>query len=419
MFCVSSFTQLDRQLRNLRTRTLVCAFTGTIYFGALATSSVFAQANALRPITPRNAPTPAAPAAADPMAERPEATAPTARTIALQMADAYALSKTAKTVDEYSSIIETCERVLAETNKVETIKYAHGLAGWSYNRRGEAFVEQANKLAEKGAEREANELDALALDDFHQAIAHDKTKWKAYHNRGVSLGLHGKAEAALADFNEALRINPGHINGWYNRGEIHAQLGQHGDAVEDFTSALKLKPDDHGSLIGRAAARRQLGKLNEAMRDISTALQYQPNYAPAYCERAEIEMLLGQWQAAAEDYRNAAKADNTLGRAFRGVAWLMATCPELKFRNAQLALEAAEKAIALDGDRDYRTLDVVAAAQANLGQFEAAQANVQKAIEVAPQEALPSLQSRLRLYASGKPYREPIRQAAAPGNLPR
>ncbi len=367
------------------------------------------QPNTLRP----------EPAGAIPLSPPPDANA-TAKTIAKQMADAYALSKTAKTLDEYNSIIETCERVLAEQTTEATIKYAKQLAAWSYNRRGEMYVQQAAALIEKGEERKANELDALALDDFQQAITHDNTKWKAYHNRGVSLGLHGKFDDALADFDQALRLKPDHVNGWFNRGEIKTQLGKFQEASEDYSRALQHKPDDHGSLIGRAAARRHLGKSAEAMKDITAALEFQPDFAPAYCERAEIEMSLGQWQQAAEDYRTAARIDNSLGRAFRGVAWLMATCPELKFRNAKLALDAAEKAIDLDGDDDYRTLDVFAAVQANLGQFAEAKATQQKAIQLAPQEVQAALQSRLRLYASGQPYREPVRQAAVPANtLPR
>lgn len=384
-------------------------------------SLAVAQENSLRPNspTPTTRPTPVTRAPNKTAPTEATADAPVARSIAKQMADAFALSKTAKTVDEYSTIIETCERVIAETPKLETIKYARELAAWGYNRRGEAYVQQAVELAAKGEDRQANELDAVALEDFQQAIAHDKTKWKAYHNRGVSLGLHGKLEEALVDFNEALRLNPNHVNGWFNRGEIRSQLAQYGDAIEDYTKALQLKPDDHGSLQGRAAARRNLGKYNEALRDINQALQYQPRAAELFCERADIYMALGQWQSAAEDYRSSAKLDNSLGRAFRGVAWLMATCPELKFRNSQLAFEAAEKAISLEGDSDFRALDVLAAAQANLGQFAEAQATIQKAIAIAPQEAQPTLQLRLRLYANSQPYREPVRQAAAPVRTPR
>lgn len=387
---------------------LMVRCTGTLVACALLLPFATAQQpNNLRQVPMRTVPTEARPIGTEPAEVSP------AKGIATRIAAAYALSKTAKTVDEYSSIIETCERVLAEQTTEETIKYVKQLAAWSYNRRGEAFAQQATELIDQGEDRQANELDALALDDFQQALTLDSTKWKAYHNRGVSLGLHGKIEEALADFDQALKLKPDHVNGWFNRAEIKSQLGQIEEAIADYTQALKLKPDDHGSLLGRAAALRALGKTTEALQDISTALKHKPDFAPAYCERAEIEMSLGQWQAAAEDYRTAARTDNQLGRAFRGVAWLMATCPELKFRNSNLALEAAEKAIALDGDQDFRTLDVLAAVQANLGDFAKAQVTLKKAMQLAPQEFHPAMQARLKLYASGQPFREGVRQAAA------
>jgi tetratricopeptide (TPR) repeat protein len=404
----------DSDVVSRRTSFIVTAACGLWSCLALAAA---AQQNELRPMPARLQPTQATPLA-DPENTGAVVT-PASQPISKQIAVAYTLSKTASTVDEYSSIIETCERVLAEQPNEQTVTYVKQLAAWSYNRRGEAYAQQAADLIEKGQERKANEMDSLALDDFQASITHDKNKWKAYHNRGVTFGLHGKFDEAIADFDEALRLKPDHVNGYYNRAEIYANLGKFQAAVDDYSRALQHKIDDHGSLIGRAAARRQLGKFNEALQDISQALQYKPDFAPAYCERAEIEMSLSQWQQAAEDYRTAARIDSNLGRAFRGVAWLMATCPELKFRNGKLAVEAAEKAIELDGEGDYRTLDVYAAALANVGQFKEAQVAVQRAIQLAPADVQAPLKSRLKLYASEQPYREGVQQAAAPRNLPR
>ena len=52
------------------------------------------------------------------------------------------------------------------------------------------------------------------------------------------------------------------------------------------------------------------------------------------------------------NYRQAIKLSPKLGRAYRGVAWLMATCPEERFRNAELAVASARQALALDGNGD-------------------------------------------------------------------
>jgi tetratricopeptide (TPR) repeat protein len=114
---------------------------------------------------------------------------------------------------------------------------------------------------------------------------------------------------------------------------------------------------------------------------------------------------VGQWEDAAEDFRQAIKNSPKLGRAYRGAAWLMATCPEDNFRNAELALASARKAVQLDGNGDFTYLDTLAAALANAGEYEDAVATQEKALQIAPDAAMEELRSRLSLYAAGKPFR--------------
>jgi tetratricopeptide (TPR) repeat protein len=84
----------------------------------------------------------------------------------------------------------------------------------------------------------------------------------------------------------------------------------------------------------------------------------------------------------------------------------MATCPDEKYRNDELALESAKRAIQLDGDGDWLYLDALAAAQANAGEFDEARQTLGKAIQIAPEKIATTLRQRLKLYVSGKPYRE-------------
>ena len=66
----------------------------------------------------------------------------------------------------------------------------------------------------------------------------------------------------------------------------------------------------------------------------------------------------------------------------------MATCPDERYRNEELALTAAQKALELDGDKDPRYIETLAAAYANAGQYDSAVAILQGHLDKMPQQYL-------------------------------
>ena len=83
--------------------------------------------------------------------------------------------------------------------------------------------------------------------------------------------------------------------------------------------------------------------------------------------------------------------------------------PVDRFRDKDRALQAATRAIELDGDQDYRYLDTMAAAQAANGNYEDAMSHMEKAIDVAPESEREQLEIRRALYESEKPFRQAFR----------
>jgi tetratricopeptide (TPR) repeat protein len=139
-----------------------------------------------------------------------------------------------------------------------------------------------------------------------------------------------------------------------------------------------------------------------------------PENAEALVSRAEIYLASRDWGRAATDYRDAIQLDDRLGRAYQGAAWIMATCPDERYRNAELALSAAQRALEIDGDRDPRYIETLAAAYANSGQYDSAAAILQGHLEKMPQQYLAGAQARIQLYKSQRPYRSgPVAQQPA------
>lgn len=328
------------------------------------------------------------------------------------LASAYQKTQTAKTVTDFTAVIDLCQQAEATNLTPEQGQYVRQLASWAYNRRGEAFVEQAATVLESGDKVRASEFDAKALADFEKAVEHDASRWKAIHNRGVSYALAGKYEKAIMDFTRVTEMRPDYPNGWFNRAEIRYELGHFEQAITDYSKTLELKPADFGAHTSRGHTYFRLRKFTEALADYTKAIELDETNAEAYANRGDAYQKLEQWKEAASDFRRAVELDPALPRAYASAAWLMATCPDEQFRNSELGLQAATRAVELGSEGNFELLDTLAAAQANASRFEDAIATVSKAIDLAPATATSPLTERLALYNSQRPYRQQNLRAA-------
>ncbi|HTQ39879.1 MAG TPA: tetratricopeptide repeat protein [Pirellulales bacterium] len=305
---------------------------------------------------------------------------------------AYEKTNSASTLDDFSQIISLCQDGLSEGSTGESAAYARQLEAWAYNRRGEKYSEGNNEKQ--------------ALKDFEAALALNDKLWKAVQNRGVSRAYLGDTKGALADFDSVIQLNPNYANAWFNRGELKYAQGDVNGALADYDHAIQLQPGDAGFYNSRGHANYRLGNFREALADYNRAVQINPDDALALVNRGDAYREQGIYGAAASDYRDAVRTDSKLGRAYLSTAWLMATCPDPRYRDADKAIAAAQRAIELDGDKDYRYLDTLAAAQASAGKFDDAKTSVHKALNEAPKNEAAHIQQRLDLYESARAYRE-------------
>jgi len=320
--------------------------------------------------------------------------------------DAYAKTKTAATLADYTEIIRVCEKAQSGALSPGLAAYVRELLAWTHNRRGEIYAEQGASLTKSGDEQEAAKIDARALSEFETAVGLNPDYWKAIHNRGVSYALLGKFTEAVKDFSRVLELKPEYANAWFNRGEIQFELANYAEALNDYGQAIRLKPDDYDAYVRRGHTHFQLRRFQEALADYGRAVELDADSAEALINRGDAYLALRQWREAATDYRQAIASDAGSGRAYQSAAWLMATCPDDGYRNNQLALQAAEKAIELDGRTDFKCLDTLAAAYANAGDFDRAKQTIAAAIKIAPRDHVDLMRRRLELYQQNQPYRE-------------
>jgi tetratricopeptide (TPR) repeat protein len=246
---------------------------------------------------------------------------------------------------------------------------------------------------------------AVSLAEFQSAIDYDPKNSLAIHNRAVTLAQQNNYDAALADFNRVIELNPGLAVAYRNRAELLAAQGNADDAIADYTRAIEAMPDDAELYRARAHALQQLDEYERALSDLDRSIQIAPNVAQGYSQRGNLLADRADFSRALDDFKQALTLDPKLADAHCGLAWIKATCPDDRLRDAFEALASAHTAVKLSAPDDYLTLDVLAAAHANAGEFDKAIAVEEQAINAAPADAVPSMRARLNLYEHRRPYR--------------
>ncbi len=160
---------------------------------------------------------------------------------------------------------------------------------------------------------------------YDAAIAQEPTAWGPYMNRALVFIHQQKWDLALQDLNNVIRLKPGHLIAALMRGQVNTRLGNYGRALADYDRLANITA--------------------------SSSLT-----------------MTSAW-------------------ALNARAWIRATCPDVSFRNGKQALADAKAACASTACRYAGCTDTLAAAYAEVGDFDSAIRFQQHAITQAQQEA--------------------------------
>ncbi len=249
---------------------------------------------------------------------------------------------------------------------------------------------------------------------YHEAVAHFTEALRlhpgyvnAHNNLGNVLFAQGKYEAAAACYAEAVRLNPAADKAHNNWGVLLSAQGKYEAAAAHYTEALRLNPgyvrvhDSLGTILSRQK------KYAEAADHFAAAIRLNPGYVKAHYNLGNVFSHLGNYEAARAQFALAIQLQPGDPNGYNASAMLMATCPEAKFRDGKKAFQFATRACELTKWKDPSTLDTLAAAEAEAGDFDAAVKSQQRAIDLLTDERQKAnCRSRLVLYRAKKPYRE-------------
>lgn len=270
------------------------------------------------------------------------------------------------------------------------------------------YVKGANKT--KGW---ISQRDVVALDKAIEFIENElrrSPQAEFYNIRGMIRFEHGQIDLALADYNESLRLDPNRSHVWNNRGNVQRAKGAFNQAIGDFNQAVRLDPDDPLAYKNRGNVWSDKGAFDKALLDYSEAIRLSPNDADAFNNRGSMSMLQKDYDRAIADWNEAVRLDPKATGAYNNLAWLLATCPDEKHRNAQRAVEMATRACELGGWRNAGHIDTLATAYAQLGDYESAVKWQTRALELAPEPKKAGYEQTLELYKSAQADRQELRK---------
>ncbi len=318
----------------------------------------------------------------------------------------------------------------------------------------EELVEIAPKnpelLSQVGQLYAASKKPEKALEKFSAALNVDPKNWRILVARGETYLSLKKETEAFQDFESALAAKPGEYDLLVVVGAHYAKLKKWDKAIDKISAALKLKPDSIDLLAelgGLYAGNKQLEKAVEMF---DAALKLKPDspeilaeygnvYAVAKHWRQAIEkydaglavarneqqgpllrgrgdsyLHLGKHAEAIKDYERAMKIEPDEPWLLNNLAWVLATSPDAKLRDAKRSVELGTKACESTRYDEPSILSTLAAGYAELGDFEKAQKWASKAVKLGDDETRPELKKELDSYKEKKPWREFVNEPETP-----
>ena len=132
------------------------------------------------------------------------------------------------------------------------------------------------------------------------------------------------------------------------------------------SSVIPANPKDARSYQIRGAAYFSLGQNELALADYSQAVRFAPNFSDHYLDRAWVYWELKDYARAEADCRQALAVSPNNAAACNFLAWCLIYCPEKALRDEAAAVQFAQRACSLTGNRNPAFRETLAAASKQL-----------------------------------------------------
>jgi tetratricopeptide (TPR) repeat protein len=254
---------------------------------------------------------------------------------------------------------------------------------------------------------------AAAAEELTRAVQLDERLPDAYRDLGVALQRTGRLDAAIAAYARAVKLRP-NDSATRERLAYALLVGRYlPEAVAQYKQVLAEQPNRPEAHNNIAVALVKLNQIDEAIIHFAAAVKLEPNAARHYNLATQL-VRRGSDRDAILHYRQALTLRPAWPAALAELAWVLATADDAKCRNAGEAVRLAQQACQLTNSAQADTLDALAAALAEAGQFPQAVAAAEKARDLAKAASQTQMADRIAkridLYKANQPCRRGARE---------
>ncbi len=185
-------------------------------------------------------------------------------------------------------------------------------------------------------------------------------------------------------FRAAERLDRTNERAYEELGSLYLSENRASDALRQYQLALRLNPGSPQAEAGLSAAYAADGNGSKALQWMEAAVGQNPNNPQAQAALGDLCNQDGLYSGAIAHYEKALQLNPNLAEVQNNLAWLLATCPELKYRNPQQALAHAKRAVSLTRGKRPEFMDTLAAAYYANGQYGQALDIQKKAVTLDP-----------------------------------
>lgn len=242
-----------------------------------------------------------------------------------------------------------------------------------------------------------------------------------YILRGDAYRETGKISEAIVDYTHALSIGTQNVLAYARLAEIHENtddilaLKYYRKALEQATAVDDL-----------VAIYQRVGHIYYRQRDfkqviinLTKAIELKPERSCITCiylNRASAYKQIREYDKAIVDHDRALNLEPESTEILNSYAWLLATCPDARYRNGNQSIIFAQRAIENSTEHNSYMWDTLATGYAESGQFDEAITTQKKAIELLREEQRLGIfldhakeaefAERLEFYRNNRPWRE-------------